>query len=64
MGTETMDHEGKIAVTVKVASQMLSLGCTKLYELMATGQLKTVYIGRRRLIPVAELERVLREGAK
>lgn len=59
-----MDTEGKIAVTVKVASRMVSLGVTKLYELMANGELKSVRIGKRRLIPVAELERIFREGAK
>ena len=59
-----LEHEGRLAVTVKVASQMISLGCTKLYELIASGELKSVRVGKRRLIPIAELERLVREGAK
>ena len=59
-----LEHEGRLAVTVKVASRMISLGCTKLYELIASGELKSVRVGKRRLIPVAELERLVREGAK
>jgi excisionase family DNA binding protein len=34
-----------------------------LYKLMKAGRIKTVTIGGRRLIPVDEAERMLREGA-
>ena len=44
---------------------MLSLGRTKLYELLAANEITSVKIGTRRLIRVAELEAWLaaREGA-
>jgi excisionase family DNA binding protein len=42
--------------TVEEAADMLSIGRTKTYRMIASGELRTVRIGRRRLVPVSELE--------
>jgi excisionase family DNA binding protein len=46
----------KIAYSVEEAAQVLSLGRTTVKKLIATGQLTSVRVGRRRLIPRSELE--------
>ena len=42
--------------TVEEASEMLCIGRTKIYRLIGSGELRTVRIGRRRLVPLRELE--------
>lgn len=59
-----MEHEGKLAVSPKVAAQMVSISRSKFYQLLASGDVKSVFIGNRRLIPITELERIVREGVK
>jgi excisionase family DNA binding protein len=46
-------------ITTSVADARLSLGIgnTKLYELINSGDLDTIRVGRRRLITVASIER-------
>ena len=46
----------KILLTVEEAAERLSIGRTKAYELMATGALQSVTIGRSRRIPAEALE--------
>lgn len=46
----------KLLLTVEEAAERLSIGRTKAYELMATGALESVTIGRCRRIPVEALE--------
>jgi len=55
----------RLAVSPDEAAAMLSLGRTKLYELLAANEITSAKIGTRRLIRVAELEAWLaaREGA-
>lgn len=48
-----------IAVTVRQARQLSGLGNTKLWELIKQEKLKTVAIGRRRLVLYSSLERLL-----
>jgi excisionase family DNA binding protein len=48
-----------IAVTVKAACRMGGFGLTKAYELIESGELASLKIGRRRLIRVDSLERLL-----
>ncbi|MER7129426.1 helix-turn-helix domain-containing protein [Streptosporangium saharense] len=45
----------KLLVSASEASQMLGIGKTKIYELMASGELRSVKIGRSRRIPVEAL---------
>jgi excisionase family DNA binding protein len=48
----TDDH---LLVTPEEAARRLSLGRTTVYELMASGELRSVNIGRCRRVPVSEL---------
>ena len=50
----------RMAYTVNAALHALSIGRTKFYELINNGDLKTVTIGGRRLVPRSELERLTR----
>lgn len=47
------------ALSTVQACQVLSLGKTKLFELLATGQIKGFNVGRKRLIPQSEIERFI-----
>jgi len=53
-----------LAFTIEQALKAVPIGRTKLHELMVTGAVRSVKIGRRRLIPVEALaELLLRESA-
>ena len=41
----------KLLLTAEEAAEALSIGRTKVYELMAGGQLRSVHIGRSRRVP-------------
>jgi excisionase family DNA binding protein len=47
-----------LTVTVPVALYITGLGRTKLYQLLDDGTIKSVFIGRRRLINFASLEQL------
>ena len=49
----------KLAYTVAEASYAISIGRTKIYELMKTGELATVKVAGRRLIPRTSALRLL-----
>lgn len=49
----------RITCTIPEACQAIGLGRSKVYELMADGQLRTMTIGRRRLVVVASLLRLV-----
>ncbi|MDI6712696.1 MAG: helix-turn-helix domain-containing protein [Anaerosomatales bacterium] len=54
---ETSEHGAeRLLVSVQEASRMLGVHRSTFYELMGSGALKPVKIGRRTLVPVAELE--------
>ena len=53
----------KLALTIEEACQALTISRPTLYELIANGRIRTVMAGRRRLVPVTELERLLGEEA-
>lgn len=46
----------KVAYSVEEAAQALSLGRSTVKKLIATGELASVRVGRRRLIPRSALE--------
>jgi excisionase family DNA binding protein len=50
----------KVLLTAEEAGQLLSLGRTKVYELMATGELESVTVGRARRVPADALSRFVR----
>ena len=49
----------KLAYTVAEASYAIGIGRTKIYELMKTGELATVKVAGRRLIPRQNALRLL-----
>lgn len=51
-----------LAVRIPDAVRMTGIGRTKLYALIATGEVTTVKIGRSTLIPVASLEALLHKN--
>jgi len=55
---------GRLLVPVPEAAQLLGIGRTRTWQLIYEGRLKAVRIGRRTLIPRAELERFVRELAE
>ena len=54
-------RERPLLVTVDEAAELLGIGRTKTYRLIAAGQLRTVQIGRRRLVPRSELHAFIDE---
>lgn len=49
-----------IATPVADAARRLGIGKTKLYELIASGEIRTVKIGTKTLIPEDDLQKVIR----
>jgi excisionase family DNA binding protein len=55
-----MSHGGKCqTITVSEAAERLGIGRNHAYEAAKTGQLPTIRIGKRILVPVAALDRML-----
>jgi len=52
----TVGHQGPLLYTVPDASKMLNLSRSKLYELLASGEIQSCQIGRCRRIPRAALD--------
>jgi excisionase family DNA binding protein len=50
----------RAAYSLDEAAQSLGLSRRTLYQLMDAGRLSTVKLGKRRLVPAQELERLLR----
>jgi excisionase family DNA binding protein len=53
----------KLALSIVEAGAALGVSRPTIYVMIQRGQLRTVLIGRRRLIPVSELERILSGAA-
>jgi excisionase family DNA binding protein len=51
------DQLAKLLLTPEEAAVMLSVGRTRVYELIGSGQLAAVRIGASRRIPLQELQR-------
>ncbi len=50
-----------ICITPEEAANVLGIGRTFVYELIANGRLESIKLGRRRLIPMEALERLIAE---
>jgi excisionase family DNA binding protein len=50
-----------LAVSPRKAARYLDVGHDAIYQLLGQGRIRSVKLGRRRLIPVSELERFLAE---
>jgi excisionase family DNA binding protein len=51
-----------LLATIQKTEAILSIGHTKTYELINSGQLKTVRIGRRRLVTMESIEALAAVG--
>jgi excisionase family DNA binding protein len=51
--------ETRLTVTVEEAARILGIGRALAYEAVRTGQIKSVRIGRRILVPLAPLKKML-----
>ena len=49
----------KMAVTIREATEMVSLGKTKIHQLLANGHLTRIKVGRRTLVTVESLRRLI-----
>lgn len=56
---KTAITESRVVVSVEQAAQQLGLGRSKTWELVRTGELRSVRAGRRVLVPVSALESFL-----
>lgn len=64
---QTADAGSAVCVRIDRAMRMLDIGKTKLYELIGTGELETIHIGRRTLVLQASIDAMiqrLREKSK
>ena len=50
-----------LLLTITQVSELLNLGRTKTYELVMGGRIKSVKLGRKRLVPKANVERYVSE---
>lgn len=51
-----------LTVTVREALALIGIGRTRFYELVSAGQITTIKIGRRRLVHVDSLRRLVADG--
>lgn len=52
----------RLTLTIDETAELLGIGRTLAYEAARTGRLPTIRIGRRVLVPVAELELLVRSN--
>ncbi|HVI57727.1 MAG TPA: helix-turn-helix domain-containing protein [Luteimonas sp.] len=61
------ESKGRLAYTIPDACEQIGVGRSMLYELIGAGEIRTVKIGARTLVPASELtdllERKLKEAA-
>jgi excisionase family DNA binding protein len=55
-----MDEPMKVTITIPEAGKKLGVGRNQAYAAAHRGELPTIKIGRRLLVPVVALERMLR----
>ena len=61
-GTEFADVDDDLRlITLPEAARFLSVSRGSLYDLLTTGQLASVHIGRSRRIPMGEIRRCVRD---
>lgn len=51
-----------VSVSILDAARMTGLSRSRIYELMAQGKIRSIYVGRRRLIPVSSLRELIGEA--
>jgi excisionase family DNA binding protein len=58
------DSQPPVLVTVKEARALTGLGNTKLYELIGEKRLKSITVGRRRLVVFASIQDLVNTSAE
>jgi excisionase family DNA binding protein len=59
----TTHQENRRALSIIETARTCGLSRATLYRLIAAGKLATIKVGSRRLVPIAALDTLLREGA-
>lgn len=54
-----LDLEGKATISVEEAAELLGLGRTQAYNAVNRGELPSIKVGRRTLVPVPKLKEML-----
>lgn len=52
-----------LTVSVEAARKMLGIGITKAYELLNSGELRSIKLGRKRLILVTSIHELIERNA-
>ncbi len=60
----TTNNMEKLLIKPMEAARMLSIGKTTIYELLATGEIPSIHIGRSIRIPAKALEEWIEKGAE
>jgi excisionase family DNA binding protein len=61
--TAENSEPGRRTLTVPEAAKVLGIGRTAAYEAAHTGEIPTIRVGKRILVPVAALNRLLEEAS-
>lgn len=62
--TNSSDRGKPLAIPVKIACNLMGVGNTTMWGLIKAGRVKTISIGRRRLVLYASLEALLTSEAE
>ena len=54
----------RLVYTIEESAEMLGIGRSKAYEAAQTGEIPTIRIGRRLLVPKVALDRMLAEAGQ
>ncbi len=60
--TTNSNHPARQAYSIEETAQQLSVGRNTIYNLLNNGELKSLRIGARRVIPANEITRLLNES--
>ena len=61
LATKRKAQTPSLTMTVKEAAKLLGISSERAYAASAAGQLPTIMLGKRRVVPRAALERMLKE---
>jgi excisionase family DNA binding protein len=64
MQSLAITQERRAALSVRDAAQFLSVGRSKIYDLLKSGELRDVKIGGRRVILRDDIEQLLRNAVR
>jgi excisionase family DNA binding protein len=62
--SKNAENHWRLVYSINQAAQATNLSRATIYRLIASGQLKTVKVGARRLIPVSAIDALLTWGAQ